>query len=230
MRQHQIPSVELVQDGSNSPSLRRGNGRRWKVFFGMLLLGVAIGLSIVYGRSPVYRATASVLTTQPNAIDMSSTRVDVQHTSIQERLLLGEELLARLATQLQARGEAISLKQIRGILSAVTVTDTNLLELRAEGTDPQQLMDLVNAWAESYEDFRKDEIAALTGRTTAQIEDEQKRLAEKIREARVSLQEFRQSGQIVGLERGENSALASLVGLKKSLSQQRDSQIAERGD
>jgi uncharacterized protein involved in exopolysaccharide biosynthesis len=223
-----MPSVELVQDGSVNSPLRTRSGRRWKVFFGVLLVGVAIGLSIVYGRSPVYRATASVLATQPSAIDMSSSRADVQHTSIQERLLLGEELLGRLATQRQAAGEAVSLKELRSILSAVTVPDTNLLELRAEGTDPQQLMDLVNAWAESYEGFRTDEIEALTGRTTAQIQDEQKRLTEKIDALRADLQEFRQSNRIVGLERGENSALASLVGLNNSLNRARDKLIAAR--
>ena len=200
-------------------------GRRWKVFVGVLLLATAIGLTIVYARSPVYRASASVLTVQPRAIDRISQKADIQHNSIQGRLLLGEQLLGQLAAQLQSAGQPTTVDQLQQVLSVKSVSRTNLLELRAKGNDPQQLQELVNAWARSYENYRAEEIEALTRRTTAEVKDQARELENKIAAARDELQAFRQANRIVGLERGENTALASLKGLNNSLNKARDKLI-----
>jgi uncharacterized protein involved in exopolysaccharide biosynthesis len=226
----QLPSVELVQGAPAFESERRGRGRRWKIFFSVLVVTAAIGLALVYSRSPVYRATASVLTVKPKAIDSRSAEADTEHVAIQGRLLLGEDLLGRLSRYLESTGDAeiAGLDNLRGMLSVVAVTDTNLLELRAEGDDPQLMQRIVNRWAESYEVFRAEEIETVTGRTTAEIDDQQHQLAQKIDIARNELQAFREANEIVGLERGENRALASLKGLNNSLNKARDRLIETR--
>ena len=78
MNTPQPPHVDLIQ---GSPMQIEGptgrpRWRRWKIFFAVLLLSTAIGLAIVYGRSPVYRATASVLTVKPKAVDRRSEEAD----------------------------------------------------------------------------------------------------------------------------------------------------------
>jgi hypothetical protein len=109
------------------------------------------------------------------------------------------------------------------------VPDTNLLELRAEGEDPAWLQAVVNRWAEAYERFRAEQIAEVSRRTTAELEDEQVRLQERIDAARSELQLFRESHDIVGLERGENRALAQLNGLNAALSKARERLVEARG-
>ena len=231
MNNRQLPSVELLQAApqaypphGQSPA----GGRRLKVFFGVLLLALAIGLALVFARDPVYRASASVLTVKPKAVDSRSAEADVEHVVIQGRLLLGDELLGRLARRLGEEDPraAVDPEALRGMLAVMPVPDTNLLELRAEGPDPAWLQRAVNRWAEDYEIFRAEEIAAATGRTTAELEDQQARLAERIEAARAELQAFRAAHEIVGLERGENRALAQLKGLNESLSKARDTVIA----
>ncbi len=223
MNTSQLPSVELIQ-GSPSPGpVDQGRGRRWKVFFAVLLLAAAIGVTIVYSRSPIYRASASVLTVKPKAVDRRSEEADIEHVAIQGRLLLGEELLGRVSQRLAEEGDdgIAGVDRLRGILTVVPVPETNLLELRAEGEFPEQLQRAVNRWAESYEVFRLEEIEAATGRTTAELEDQQEQLLAKIEKARTELLEFRETHDIVSLERDENRSLSALKGLNDSLNKAR---------
>ena len=224
MNTQQMPSVELIQGAPalQPPGPRRG--RRWKVFLAVLLTALAIGLAFVYGRTPVYRATASVLTVKPKAVDTRSAEADTEHVAIQGRLLLGEELLGRLSQRLLDDGEQqlAGVEGLRDTLDVVAVPDTNLLELRAEGSDPEQLQRIVNRWAEAYEELRAEEIEAATGRTTLELEEQQGRLQARIDQARADLLAYREANDIVSLEREENRSLASLKGLNASLSRARE--------
>ena len=229
MSTRQLPSVELIQGTPPVPPVATRRNPRFKVFFGVLVVALAVGLAIVYGRSPVYRAVASVLTVKPKAVDARSAEADTEHVVIQGRLLMGEDLLGRLSRRLAAEGDEIAgMDQLRGLLAVVPVPETNLLELRAEGEDPERLQRLVNRWAESYEEFRAEEIDAATGRTTAELEDQQLQLQTRIDAARAELQAFREANDIVSLERGENSSLAKLKGLNDSLNKAQESLIAAR--
>ncbi len=206
-----------------TPTLAR-HPNRWKVFVTVLLLAVVIGVSFVYGRDAVYRATASVLTVKPKAVDTLSAPADLEHVAIEQRLLLGEELLSRLADRLAEDAEPTIAEPdaLRQMLSVVPVPDTNLIELRAEGDAPELLQRMVNLWAQLYEGFRAEQVSAVTGRTTAELEDKQARLARKIEDARAELKRFREQHDIVSLEREENRSLASLRGLNESLNQARE--------
>jgi succinoglycan biosynthesis transport protein ExoP len=226
----QLPSVELIQGSPQPEPTGPARWRRWKVFFSVLLLSSAVGLAIVYGRDPIYRAAASILTVKPKAVDRRSEEADIEHVAIQGRLLLGEELLGRLAQRLAEEGDdkIAGLDQLRSILSVVPVPETNLLELRAEGEYPEQLQRAVNRWAESYEGFRAEEIEAATGRTTAELTDEQSQLQLKIEAARAELLGFREANDIVSLERDENRSLATLKGLNNSLNKAREALVEAR--
>lgn len=230
MNTPQLPSVELIQGSPQPEPTGPARWRRWKVFFSVLLLSSAVGLAIVYGRDPIYRAAASILTVKPKAVDRRSEEADIEHVAIQGRLLLGEELLGRLAQRLAEEGDdkIAGLDQLRSILSVVPVPETNLLELRAEGEYPEQLQRAVNRWAESYEGFRAEEIEAATGRTTAELTDEQAQLQLKIEAARAELLGFREANDIVSLERDENRSLATLKGLNNSLNKAREALVEAR--
>lgn len=227
----QLPSIELIQ-GAPTPQPATGSsgGRRWKIFFAVLLLTAAVGAALVYSRSPVYRAAASVLTVKPKDIDKRSAEADVEHVAIQSRLLLGEDLLERVSQHLAETGDGTvaGLDKLRNMLAVTPVPDTNLLELRADGEFPEQLQRVVNAWTESYEDFRAEEIEAATGRTTAEIEDQQEQLTIKIEAARAELLRFREAHDIVSLEREENRSLSKLKGLNKSINTARENLVEAR--
>jgi hypothetical protein len=108
------------------------------------------------------------------------------------------------------------------MLTAVPIPETNLLELRSEGDDPELLQQVANKWAETYEEFRVEEIQAATGRSTAELQEQQEQLQIKIDTARGELQAFRAANDIVSLERGENRNLSRLKGLNDSLNKARE--------
>jgi len=213
----QAPRVELVDEAPHNG----GSGRRWKIFIIVLLLASLVGAIAVYSRAPTYRAHASVLTIKPAQPGAYSARANAEHAEIQKRLLLGEELLSLLASQLNQDGFDVQSDQLLGILSVAPVPDTNLLELRAEGGDPATLQAVANQWAKSYESYRLQQIETETGRVTDELKDRQQQLQEKITAAREQLREFRKANAIVGLERGENRAMATLKGLNQSLNKAR---------
>jgi uncharacterized protein involved in exopolysaccharide biosynthesis len=223
MNTSQIPQVELIQGPTGHPADSTGiAGRRWKIFLAVLLTGAVLGAALVYSRAPVYRAVASVLTVKPKAVDSRSAEADIEHVAIQSRLLLSPELLSRLAARLRGDGIAADPRDLESVLAISPVADTNLLELRAEGGDPAQLQTLVNRWTETYEDYRAEEIEAATGRTTTELEQQQAVLQARIDSARRELQVFRETHDIVGLERGENASLAKLNNLNRSLGNARE--------
>jgi uncharacterized protein involved in exopolysaccharide biosynthesis len=226
----QVPSVEWIQGPPPAGSDGGRRWRRWKVFVGVLLVAALAGVAIVYSRAPLYRASASVLTVKPKAVDMRSEEADQEHVAIQRRLLLGDALLKRVTDALAADdpGQAVDPDVLRNVLSAHPVPDTNLLELRAEGGDPAWLQGVVNQWAGAYETFRAEQIAEVAGRTTAELEEEQARLQQRITASRAELQAFRESHDIVSLERAENSTLARLNGLNAALNKARERVVEAR--
>ena len=133
-----------------------------------------------------------------------------------------------MVRRLNAAGETTDLDRLRSALTVTPVPDTNMLELHANGNDPGELQRIVNAWAESYEGLRAEEIAAATGRTSAELEDQLAALQTKIGRAREELFAFRETHDIVSLERGENRSLAALQGMNASLSGARERLIEAR--
>lgn len=230
MNDNQLPSVEMVQGNPHEAPLRPQRGYRLKVFFGVLLLSVAVGLAWVYSRDPVYRAAASVLTVKPKAVDTRSAEADTEHVAIQGRLLLGEDLLGRLADRLreQPAADGLDAARLPQMLSVQPVPETNLLELRATGEAPAQLQLLVDQWAATYEIFRAEQIEAATGRTTAELREQQSELDRRIDTARAELEAFREEHEIIGLARDENRSMAELKGLNESLNKARDRLIEAR--
>ena len=224
MNTARLPTVEVIQGSGSQETGKPPYWRRWKVFLGVLLISTLVGLLIVYGRDPLYRASVSVLTVKPKAVDARSEAADIEHVAIQGRLLLGEELLGRLVIVLRSAGyaEVADRETLRFMLAAVPIPETNLLELRSEGDDPELLQKIANKWAESYEKFRVEEIQAATGRSTAELQEQQEQLQIKIDTVRGELQVFRAANDIVSLERGENRNLSRLKGLNDSLNKARE--------
>jgi succinoglycan biosynthesis transport protein ExoP len=217
------PSIEVIQA---PPAMQQGTWapprRRWRLFFGVLLLSLAIGAVLVYSRPPVYRAGASVLTVKPAGIDQRSAEADTEHVAIQARLLQSDGLLERVGQRLDELGGLHTDEALRDMVSIVAVPETNLLELRAEGAEPAELQRVVNTWAETYEAYRAEEIEAATGRTTAEVEEQQAELTVLIEAARDELQAFREANDIVDLDRSENRSPAQLRGINQSLTKARE--------
>jgi hypothetical protein len=116
------------------------------------------------------------------------------------------------------------------MLTVDPVEETNLVEIKAEGTNPKLLPLLINTWIDVYLDARSDEVKRRTGTTTRILEDELKSLTAKINAARLELESFRKAYDISSTERDENEALARLKGLTDSLNKASEEEVKARAN
>jgi uncharacterized protein involved in exopolysaccharide biosynthesis len=184
-----------------------------------------------YSRPPVYRATATVLTTVPaSRSGAGSSEADLQHVAIQRQLLLGRELLSDTLDRVAAAGgdPPPTPDDLRPMLAVDTVPGTNLVELSAEGGEPLLLAELVNAWLDAYEGLRQREIEARVGTQLDQLSAQGDSLETKIAAKRAALTRFRERHDIVTLERDSNRALKRLDTLQTSLADAEDAEIKAR--
>jgi succinoglycan biosynthesis transport protein ExoP len=208
---------------------------RFIIFVTVFLVGTAISLSYLYSRPPIYRCSATVLTTEMTAIDRDSSVADIQHVAIQKQILLGEDIIAEILSRLKASSARaippqISLADIRRLLDAVPVPETNLVEIRAEGSDVELLRLLIDIWIDVYFDARAEEVKKLTDNTTSIIEGELKGLADRMHAARAELELFRKKNDILSAGREENETLARLNGLTQSLNKALDDEIRAKAN
>jgi succinoglycan biosynthesis transport protein ExoP len=222
-----LPQIEIFPENSSIPpyELKQSlwsRSPRLIIFTVVFLISAIIGLTYNYSRPAVYRSSATLLTSAMTAIDRASSVADIQHVAIQRQILLGHELVVETLSRLKALNTDDSVHQltasdIRNLLNVESVAETNLVEIVAEGTDPEFLPVLINTWIDVYLDARAAEVKKLTDNTSHIIEDELKGLTEKINAARTELEAFRKNNDISSTGRNENEALARLNGLTASL-------------
>lgn len=214
---------------TEQPSQVWYRSRRLWVFAIVFPLSLAIGLLVVFLRPPIYRASASLLTTAKPAADQTETIVDPQHVAIQQVLLTGQPLLVETLNRLEQDGwlspGELTPEDVKAILAVEPISATNLVELRAEGSRQNLLAPLVNAWIDVYLDARAREIQTTAGATLAALREQLTALEEKIAAKRQELGEFRRRYDIASLERSENDVLARLNGLTKTLNQLSEEEV-----
>jgi polysaccharide biosynthesis transport protein len=228
------PRIEVVTGGDQGhgaplPERSAGSLALWFLAaFALVLLPATVwNLS----RPPVYRATATVLTTVPaERSGAGRSDADVQHVAIQRQLLLGRQLLADTIARVDAAGgdPPPTPDDLRPLLTVDAVPGTNLVELSAEGGLPLLLSDIVNAWLASYEGLRQAEIEARLGTRLEKLAEQGDSLETQIAAKRAALTAFREQRDIVTLERDSNRALNRLNTLQASLAEAEDAQIKAR--
>ena len=235
-----LPQIDIFPDDSfyaptgfnQKPWFR---SRRFIIFVTVFLISAAISLTYSYSRPAIYRSSATLLTSAMTAIDRESSPADIQHVAIQKQILLGHELVAETLKRLKASAatgfiQQLTTDDIHNFLTVEPVAETNLVEIRAEGTDSEFLPLLANTWIDVYLDARAEEIKKLAGNTTGIIENELKGLAEKINSKRIELADFRKINDISSTGRDENEPLARLNGLNDSLNKASEDEVRAKAN
>lgn len=200
---------------------------RLVIFSFVFLTCLLPSLGFVFLQPAIYQSYATLLTVAKTAIDQASAEADIQHVAIQKQVLLGSELLTETAHRLRKDTPGIKLSpaDIRNMLDVRPVTETNLVEMVAEGDDPELLPHIINTWIDVYLDARSAEVARSKGSTIAMVQEELTGLAHKIELKRFELDQFRQHNAIISAERQDNEAPARLKGLTDSLNKASEEEV-----
>lgn len=224
------PSVEVIQGQPHAGPREGRRAPRWRVFVLTFLALLLIGQAANFLRPPVYQTSATLLTVKPKGVDQASDAADLEHVSIQRSLLLSDELLDAVESTLRDEGQGPQLPEegLRSWLSVHLVRDTNLVDLRALGSEPALLQSAVNHWADAYVALREARVVEASGRTTGELADEQARLQARIAAKRGELTAFRDQHDILSMEREENQVLSRLKGLQASLNKAQERLVDAR--
>ena len=209
-----LPRLERYRDNPEAPWHHSSRARIFGLVAGPTLLAGIIWIAL---QPVVYRSSATVLMSAPSAIDAQVAAADIQSVAIQRKILLGEDITQRLAAELAAEVPGLDAMELRRLLRVDPVTDTNLVEMSAQGDDAELLPSLVEAWIDVYLAVRAEEIEQRKAQTLRVVQDELDGLAVKLEQARAALDKYRREHEIISVERQENEVLARLDGLNKAL-------------
>ena len=203
---------------------------RFIIFVSVFLICAVASLAYNYSRPAIYRSSATLLISAMTAIDSESKAVDIQHVAIQKQILLGHELVAETFSRLKAANTSdavhtLTPADIQKLLNVEPIAQTNLVEIQAEGRDPEFLPLLINTWIDVYLDARAKDVQQLTANTKSIVEGELNGLSEKINSARTELEMFRKTNDISSTGRAENEPLARLNGLNDALNKASEDEV-----
>lgn len=215
--------------------------REFLTFIVIFLLFSIAGLAYCFSRTPIFRSSASLAlhgdaesnrywATPGDTASNQNPVSDLQHVTVQSRILSDPHLLQSVWNAIQANGAIRSgaiqnFNALRNMLSVVILPDTNLVELRAEGSTPEILPALINAWIETYRAIRADDIDQSASSTNAALTDQLETLREEINRKRREIEAFRKSHGIMSEVRDENPVLTRLTGLNQALNQANDEAV-----
>jgi succinoglycan biosynthesis transport protein ExoP len=234
-----LPIYRDMPDGvvySNSqypefdPATRIRNRGRIRIFLSAVAVSSLISLSYTFLRPAIYESHATLLVTPPVINERMGETSNAQHVRLQLQSLTSHGLLSRVLEEVSASGSlldtsGLTLPVLQGMLSAVSVDNTHLIALTAEGPDKELLPVVLNTWVEVYQGAHRDAIEAESSSATLEIDQQLVELQQKVTEKRQALDRFRRESDIVSMERNENRILRKLSGLTDSLNKANEEKV-----
>ena len=222
-----FPPLNNVYGDTTVPLSNSRPKRRLLLFFLVFPLLLATSEVYIFLQPAVYASKATVLTVAAPAIDDNVPNADPQHVNIQKQILLGQSLLEKTAEKLKRQPETagITLDQLKVMLFADPVAETNLVQLSAEGEIPVTLQKIVNTWIDAYLDTRAGHVSANTNKATNTIRDEVSRLEQEVDVKRKQIDHFRIQHDISSVDSQDNQTHARLQGLNQSLNKALEDEI-----
>ena len=212
-------------------SNRLRNRRRLILFLSVLITSLLITLAYTFLRPAVYQSKATLLVTPPFTNERAGELSNSQHVELERQALLSHVVLSATRDKLAAAGgqsgvDAITLARLDEMLAVVQVSNTNLIELIAEGPDKEQLPVILGAWLETYLASHGEAFANESATETADISRQLDEIRQKVDTKRAQLERYRSDYDIVSMERNENRILKRLNGLTDSLNKANEESVA----
>jgi polysaccharide biosynthesis transport protein len=189
---------------------------------------VAAGLTYVYTRPAEYRAVArlqispAAVVTQPTeAKDTPAVATDAKSFLTEVQVLTSRPLLQDVLDRLKS-GEGLPdlgsdpVTSAQRMLHTEPVGGTQVVQLSAEGPQPEFIARLVNTVTQAYRDHIADSYKSLATTTYSDVSDELRTLEGEVSAKRDAINAFRNRYDIVSMEHKENDVLANIEGLSQT--------------
>lgn len=214
------PGFDGSAAAADRDAARRGNRRRLLVFGLTFLAAFVLGQAWNFSRPAEYRSSTRLQVDLPEVGRPGSSASAAYATRLQ--LFDSRPMLDRLAQDLAQTGVNVgaaggdAAAALQSMLQVLPIPASEVVELRAVGSDPQLLAAMLNA----YPEVIRKEIAARQAKDAdaqlAAARQELDRLERTAGERRARLDAYRQR-ENVAAERDDNEAVARSKGLNKAL-------------
>tara|TARA_R110001583_G_scaffold105202_1_gene252642 strand:+ start:6367 stop:8337 length:1971 start_codon:yes stop_codon:yes gene_type:complete len=191
--------------------------KKWKVLTGTFLFVLILSLIFIWTRESVFQSQATIQfsTVQMDAGKSSSTLL-LDSLQNQQRLTSNRILKAVNYSIRHNYGIESNVELLSEMLS-VELQSGQIINLKATGSDPEQLKPILSAWLDEYLKAFSVENDNNNTDSIIRLSNMLKALEEKISEQKVALVNFSQQHDIVSFERNENKILNKVKSLEKLL-------------
>jgi uncharacterized protein involved in exopolysaccharide biosynthesis len=211
------------------PPRPASSGRRLKLFGTCFLVGCAISLSYTFLRPAIYQSRASLLLSPRSPRGDREESTQVSAVALQRHVIMHPSFIAEVQARLRSAGHSagsLALAEIQEALHAEEVSQTNVLQLRAEGTRRDELAPLLEAWIGVYLEHHATSDQEATRNTSVAIRRQLEELEQRVQKKRAELSAYRREHDIASMKRDENRVLARVKSLLDSLHKAEASAVA----
>ncbi|AWB56317.1 tyrosine-type recombinase/integrase [Colwellia sp. Arc7-D] len=191
--------------------------KKWKVLAGAFLSVLILSLIFIWTRESIFQSQSTIQfsTVQMVGGKFSSTLL-LDSLQNQQRLTSNRILKAVNYSIRHNYGIQSNVELLSNMLS-VELQSGQIINLKATGSDPEQLKPILSAWLEVYLKAFNGENENNNIDSILRLSNMLKALEEKISQQKTALVNFSQDNDIVSFERNENKILNKVKSLEKLL-------------
>ena len=192
--------------------------RKWQVLIATFLLILIIANAVIWSRAPMYQSQAILHFSYTSQTEQELTELAQRQITLHQQRLKSNSVLSLVAQELaQSQMLMIKVQTLFDALTAEASLTGRIITLKANGTEPQILKPMLDAWVKVYLNLIESEMQQ-NNSDELLVADERLQLLElKISEQQQRLQIFASENNITSLERDENRALSQTKNLGANL-------------
>lgn len=194
--------------------------RKWQVLIGTFLLILITANAVIWSQAKTFQSQAILHFSYASQTEQEFGELAQRQITLHQQRLKSNGVLSLVAQELeQNQMLSINLQELFDALTAEASLTGRIITLKANGSDPQTLKPILDAWVKVYLELVESE-KQVNNNDDLLVADQQLQLLElKITEQEQRVQSFASENNITSLERDENRALSQTKNLGTNLDQ-----------
>jgi uncharacterized protein involved in exopolysaccharide biosynthesis len=191
--------------------------RKWQVLIGTFLLIIITANAVIWSQAKTYQSQAILHFSYTSQTEQEFGELAQRQITLHQQRLKSNGVLSLVVQELEQNQMFISRQTIFDALTAEASLTGRIITLNANGSDPQILKPILDAWVKVYLQLVESE-KQVNNNDELMVADQQLQLLEvKITEQEQRLQSFASENNITSIERDENRVLSQTKNLGKNL-------------
>ena len=194
--------------------------RKWQVLMGTFLIILITANVVIWSQSLIYQSQSMLHFSYASQTELGFAELAQRQIALHQQRLKNYRVLSLVVVELeQSQGLMTSVQTLISQLSVQASIIERIITLKANGSEPQTLKPILDAWVKVYLELVASE-THVSKKDDLLVADQQSQLLKlKITEQQQRLQMFASENDITSLERDENRALSQTKNTAANLDQ-----------